>query len=137
MGKNLPILRYTMRKTIEEIAKEDGRYSAMGLKYVHDGLGQIVQKIRESRGYDPEPHHISGQDLAMGLAELSVERWGRLAKMVFARWGINCSRDLGEIVYLMIANEWMTAQETDTIEDFDDVFDFETMFEKQFKFELK
>ena len=126
-----------MRKTIEEIAKEDGRYNVMAFKHVHDGLGLIVQKIRESRGYDPEPHHISGQDLAMGLAELSIERWGRLAGMVFKRWGINCSRDFGEIVYLMIDNGWMTAQETDTVEDFDDVFDFDTLFEKQFKFELK
>ena len=137
MGKKFAHPTVYMRKTIEEIAKDDGRYSAMGLKYVHDGLGQIVQKIRESRGYDPEPHHISGQELAMGLAELSIERWGRLAKMVFQRWGIKCSRDFGEIVYLMIDNEWMTAQETDAIEDFDDVFDFETLFEKQFKFELK
>lgn len=125
-----------MRKTIEEIAKDDGRYDAMAFKYVHDGLGKIVQKIRESRGYDPEPHHISGQDLAMGLAELAVERWGRLARLVFTRWGMSNSRDFGEIVYLMIENGWMTAQETDTIEDFDDVFDFETLFEKQFKFTL-
>ena len=125
-----------MRKTIEEIAKEDGRYSAMGFRYVHDGLGQIVQKIRESRGYYPEPHHISGQELAMGIAELSIERWGLLAKMVLKRWGMTCSRDFGEIVYLMIDNGWMTAQETDTIEDFDDVFDFDTFFEKQFKFSI-
>jgi len=126
-----------MRRSIEEIAKKDGRYNAMAFKFVHDGLAKIVERIRESRGYEPEPHHISGQELALGIAELAIDRWGRLARLVFYRWGVRSSRDFGEIVYLMIENGWMTAQETDTIEDFDDVFDFETIFEKQFKFEMK
>ena len=123
-----------MRKTIEEISKNDGRYDVTAFKFVHDGLGQIVQKIRDSRGYDPEPHHISGQELAMGLGELGIERWGLLAKLVLSKWGLSCSRDFGEIVYMMIEHGWMTAQETDTIEDFDDVYDFKTVFKDKFAF---
>jgi uncharacterized repeat protein (TIGR04138 family) len=79
----------------------------------------------------------ASQDLARGLAQVAAQRWGRLARVVLTHWGVNKTRDLGEIVYLMIENEWMTAQESDTIEDFDKVFDFETVFEKQFEFNTK
>ncbi|RKY11486.1 MAG: hypothetical protein DRP65_04110 [Planctomycetota bacterium] len=125
-----------MRKTIEDIAAEDGRYNAEALKFVYEGLGATIRKIKEAADED-QPRHISGAELSKGLAELAIERWGRLSRMVLNRWGVSTTRDLGEIVYLMINHKWMTAQETDTIEDFDNVFDFEEVFEKQFKFNLQ
>jgi len=125
------------RKNIAQIAEEDGRYDPRALKFVFEGLGVTIQRLQEREGGDPnEPRHISGQDLALGLAELATERWGRLARLVLGRWGVHTTRDLGEIVYLMIRHQWMTSQPEDRIEDFDDVFDFETMFEKRFDFEL-
>ena len=126
-----------MKSTIEQIAKEDGRFDAKALKFIYEGLGRTVQKIRDSEVDDSMPRHISGQELALGLGELATERWGRLARIVLNHWGIRTSRDMGEIVYLMIAHNWMSAQETDTIEDFDNVFDFETVFEKNFVLEIK
>jgi len=124
-----------MKKTIEEIATEDGRYNADALKFVYEGLGATIQKTKEDRDED-QPHHITGAEFSRGLAKLAIERWGRLSRMVLNYWGVNTTRDLGEIVYLMIRHQWMTAQETDTIEDFDDVFDFQQIFEKQFHFNL-
>ncbi len=121
-----------MKKSIEAIAAEDGRYNALALKFVYEGLGVTIEKIRSDQ---LEKRHISGDELSLGLAELAVERWGRLARLVLNRWGVTTTRDLGEIVYLMIANNWMTAQQDDTIDDFDDVYDFERVFEKDFKFE--
>jgi len=124
-----------MRKTIEEIASEDGRYSPDALKFVYEGLGATIQKIKETAGED-KPHHITGAEFSRGLAQLAIERWGRLSRMVLNHWGVRTTRDLGEIVYLMIRHQWMTAQETDTIEDFDDVYDFQQIFENQFRFNL-
>lgn len=126
-----------MKRTLEEISQQDGRYDAKALKFVFDGLGHTIQKIRSEEEEPSEPRHITGAELATGLADLAIERWGRLARMVLNVWGVQTTRDLGEIVYLMIAHKWMTAQESDTIEDFDDVYDFETVFEKQFRFELQ
>ncbi len=125
-----------MKDSIEDIAKQDGRYDANALKFVFEGLGSTIQRIRSEAEEDPGPHHISGQDLAEGLGLLAKENWGRLARMVLNRWGVRTTRDLGEIVYLMISCGWMTAQEGDLIEDFEDVFDFETVFEKQFDFDI-
>lgn len=124
-----------MKKTIEEIATEDGRYNAQALKFVYEGLGATIRKIKEAADED-QPRHISGADFSRGLARLAIERWGRLSRMVLNRWGVSSTRDLGEIVYLMIDHKWMTAQETDRIEDFNEVYDFEDVFEKHFKFNL-
>ena len=122
-----------MKKNIEQIAKEDGRYNASAVKFIYDGLGYTIQSVKEG-GKQFDSHHISGAELANGIAQLAVKRWGRLAKSVLNQWGVKTTRDIGEIVHLMIANEWMTAQENDIIEDFDDVYDFEETFEKNFRF---
>lgn len=124
-----------MREAIEKIAADDGRFNPKALFFVHDGLGKVIRDFKDTEA-EGSPHHISGQDLARGLAQIAAQRWGRLARIVLSNWGVNKTRDFGEIVFLMIRNQWMTAQETDSIEDFDDVFDFEEVFEKQFKFNL-
>ena len=126
-----------MKKTIEEIAKEDGRYDARALKFVFEGLAATIDKFRQQEDPEAMPRHITGQELARGLAEVAQQRWGRLAAMVLEYWGIRTTRDFGEIVYLMIDYGWMTSQETDTIDDFDHVFDFTEVFEKNYTIEIR
>ncbi len=123
-----------MREEIEKIAVDDGRFNPKAWFFVHDGLGKVIREFKDAEAEDSVQHHISGQDLARGLAQLAAQRWGRLARVVLTHWGVNKTKDLGEIVFLMIKNEWMTAQETDSIDDFDNVYDFEEVFEKEFKF---
>ena len=94
----------TNKKSIEEIAKEDGRYSAEALKFVFEGLGATIRHIAQSEGEHSDPRHITGKEFSEGLGQLSLERWGRLGRMVLNRWGINTTRDFGEIVFLMIKN---------------------------------
>jgi len=116
------------KRTIEEIAELDGRYNPRGVRFVYDGLGFTVKKI------SGQPGHISGQVLCQGLRQLSIEKWGKLALLVLNSWNIKTTRDLGEIVYLLIENKWMKAQPTDTIDDFNDVFDFNAAFKEGFSF---
>jgi uncharacterized repeat protein (TIGR04138 family) len=124
-----------MERSIEQIARQDGRYDAKALYFVYEGLGKTIQNIREDAAC-AENRHISGQELANGLGKLAIKRWGKLAGLVLNEWGLHTTRDFGEIVYLMIANKWMRSQETDQIEDFDNVFNFEAMFETRFNFEM-
>lgn len=125
-----------MKKTIEEIAIEDGRYHAKALKFVFEGLAATIDKMRQQEDPETMPRHITGEELAWGLAEVAQKRWGRLAGMVLRQWGVHSTRDFGEIVYLMIDSGWMTSQETDSIEDFYNVYDFSDVFEKQYAFEI-
>ncbi len=124
-----------MKKSLEEIYRQDPRYSLNALKFIYEGLGETIKSIR-SKQTEQSSRHISGDELSRGLAELAKKRWGRLSRVVLNHWGINTTRDMGEIVYIMIDNNWMTARESDRIEDFDNVFDFEKEFEKDFKFDI-
>jgi uncharacterized repeat protein (TIGR04138 family) len=125
-----------MKETLEQIARDDGRYDARALKFIYEGLATTIEKLRQDEDAD-HPRHITGQELAWGLADVAMQQWGRLAAMVLQRWGVHNTRDFGEIVYLMISHEWMTSQPTDTIEDFNDVFDFGTVFERDFQIEIR
>lgn len=111
-----------MKKKLEDIAKEDSRFSAGALKFVYEGLGYAAKHAVA------EPSHVTGQALCEGLRMLALEKWGRLAKLVLNNWNIKTTRDFGEIVYLMIKHEWMSTQPTDSIDDFNDVYDFKTAF---------
>jgi len=55
--------------------------------------------------------------------------------LVLNSWGIKSTRDFGEIVYLMIENEWMSAQPGDKIDDFNDLYDFKAVFKDNFSFD--
>ena len=117
-----------MKKNLEQIAKEYGRFSPPGIRFVYEGLGYAAKKITV------EPKHVTGQALCEGLRKLALEKWGRMAMAVLNAWGIKTTRDFGEIVYLMIKHEWMSAQPADSIDDFNDVYDFKTVFKDQFEF---
>jgi len=117
-----------MKKNLEEIANEDGRFKSQAVKFVYEGLGYTAKKIVA------EPTHVNGQTLCEGLKRLAIEKWGRLAMLVLNNWGIKNTHDFGEIVYLMIKHKWMSAQPTDSIDDFDSVYDFKTVFKDQFEY---
>lgn len=125
-----------MKKTIDEIARQDTRYEGRALKFIFEGLATTIDELRQQEDPGQPPRHISGQELSWGLARLAQKRWGRLAAMVLEQWGVKGTRDFGEIVYLMIDNGWMTSQETDTVEDFDAVFDFKEVFEEKFVIDI-
>ncbi len=117
-----------MKKNLEQIAKEDSRYGIAAIRFVYEGLGYTAKNVAS------EPKHVSGQTLCEGLRELAIEKWGRLALLVLNTWGITTTRDFGEIVYLMIKHEWMSAQPNDSIDDFNNVYDFKIVFKDQFAF---
>ena len=117
-----------MKKNLEQVAKEDGRFCAAAIKFVYEGLGYTAKNVAS------EPKHVNGQTLCEGLRELALEKWGRLAMLVLNTWGIKTTNDLGDIVYLMIRHEWMSAQPNDSVDDFNNVYDFKTVFKDQFKF---
>ena len=117
-----------MKKGLDEIARENGRYHPAAFTFVYEGLGYTVQHITQ------ESRHVSGQTLCEGLRRMAIEKYGRLALMVLTAWGLKTTRDFGEIVYILIDHEWMSAQPTDAIDDFNDVYDFQATFKDQFAF---
>ena len=91
-----------MKRKLIEIAREDGRYNAAALKFIYEGLGYTVKNFSE------KPQHVSGQTLCEGLRNFAIQKWGSLAFLVLNSWGVKNTRDFGEIVYLMIKNNWLS-----------------------------
>ncbi|AQQ70081.1 Protein restricted to Verrucomicrobia-Planctomycetes group [Limihaloglobus sulfuriphilus] len=120
------------RTEIRKLAKTDSRYHPDAFFLVCDGLEHAVTKLRKNVKY-PADRHISGKELSSSIAELALDRWGYMTRIVLKRWGVEETLDFGEIVYLMIDNKLMSSQPGDTIQDFVDVFDFEDVFEKKFR----
>jgi uncharacterized repeat protein (TIGR04138 family) len=118
-----------MKKSLEDIAEESGRFSSQAVRFVSEGLSHTIKKT------GGEPGHVTGQTLCDGLRKMALERWGRLAMLVLNSWGIKTTRDFGEIVYSLVKHKWISAQPTDSINDFDDVYDFRTVFKDQFRFQ--
>lgn len=79
-----------------------------------------------------EPRHISGKELAHGVKELALDRYGPMARTVLEHWGIHSTRDLGEIVFAMVECGILIRREEDRKEDFQDLYDFEEVFERSY-----
>lgn len=112
-----------MKRDLDDIAIADGRYSPAAFRFVYEGLEYTVTHVVEERG------HVSGQTLCEGLRRMAIEKYGQLALLVLHTWNVKTTRDFGEIVYALIAQEWMSAQPTDTIDHFNNVYDFRDAFE--------
>lgn len=123
-------------EVIREICREDHRYTRECYRFVRYALEFTMQRDQERReamraqGLTVSNNpHVTGKDLLRGIRDLSRERFGPLAPVVFRQWGVQSTEDFGRVVFNMVEAELMSKQETDTLDDFKDGFDFETAFE--------
>ena len=122
-------MNQTQKKTLEQVVDESGRYPLEAFEFVRHGLNFTVQQIHgEARAKAETASHVSGQQLAWGLRNYAVMRYGLLARTVLDHWGIHRTYDLGKIVFVMVESKLMQKTDEDHIHDFDSVFDFDTAF---------
>jgi uncharacterized repeat protein (TIGR04138 family) len=129
------------KKTIEQIIEQDGRYPLEAVQFIREGLNFTVthyfgDHVETDDAERSQLRHVSGDQLCEGLRQLALQRWGLMAKSVLAQWNIHRTRDFGEIVFLLVNNDWMHKQPRDAIEDFDEIYDFTQAFEKEFEIAL-
>ena len=124
---------------IENLAECDGRYKSDAYLFVYDALEYTVQKLgRDKDTLTEEKRHISGRDLLFGISEYSADQFGPLTCSVFAHWGVEQTRDFGEIVFNLVGANLLRKTDEDRIEDFVDVYDFAEEFDwKKRKADLK
>jgi len=113
-------------KSLEELAREIGKYPVDAFNFVREGLKFTVNKIHQNT---QEETHITGQDLCWGLRDYALNRWGLLAPVVLHNWNISSTMDFGTIVFAMVDAGWMAKRDNDTINDFSNVYDFRAAFE--------
>lgn len=112
---------------IRKIVEEDPRYDSAAYRFVLEALTYTQQSVSEG------DRHVSGEELLQGIKELGLKTFGPLAGMVFSAWGIEDTRDFGNIVFNLVEKGYMGEQEEDSIEDFQDGFDLDTVFWEEYR----
>jgi len=106
---------------VEEICGKDKRYKPDAYEFILRGLTFTQGKLKRKA-------HVSGPELARGLRDYAVDQYGALAARVLSHWGINNTRDFGNIVFNMIGHKLLSKNEKDCLADFNAVYDFDEAF---------
>ena len=103
------------------LRRRNPRYEEGAYLFVLSALNYVLERLAQ-------PRHISGPELAEGVRDLAIERFGPMARTVLEHWGIERTADVGEIVFALVETGVLIKQDEDTVEDFADVFDFDDAF---------
>jgi uncharacterized repeat protein (TIGR04138 family) len=112
-------------EVMDRLRERHPRYHETAYFFILSALHYVLEHL-------PEPRHISGRELAEGVRDLALDRFGPMARSVLEYWGIRATADLGEIVFALVDCGILIRQEEDCIEDFIGVFDFEEAFERNY-----
>lgn len=112
-------------EVLDRLRRRYPRFHEAAYLFVLSSLHHVIDGL-------PEPRHISGAELAEGARELALERFGPMARTVLEHWGVESTRDLGEIVFALVECGILIKEDEDSLEDFDGVFDFEEAFDRDY-----
>jgi uncharacterized repeat protein (TIGR04138 family) len=107
------------RRLLTWVTETDNRYHPNAYHFV-------LEALRFTQCHFKKPRHITGRELLAGIARFAKQRFGEMAILVFNEWGIQASRDFGNIVFNLVELGEVKKTAEDRIEDFDDGFDLET-----------
>lgn len=110
---------------LERLQDRYPRFHGKAYLFLLSALHSVLEGLEE-------PRHISGKELALGVRELALKRYGPMARTVLEHWGIHSTQDLGEIVFAMVECGVLIKREEDRKEDFHDLYDFEEVFERDY-----
>ncbi len=102
-------------QVIRAIVAQDGRYAINAYEFTLEALSYTIRAHHAGAR-----KHIACKELIVGFAEYGAEVFGFLVSSVFKQWGVKTGKDVGNVVFNMIAKELLTKSESDTIEEFDD-----------------
>lgn len=106
---------------LERLRERYPRFHDMAYLFVLSALHHVLQRL-------PEPRHISGAELAGGVRDLALEKFGPMARTVIEHWGIHETGDVGDVVFALVEAGILIKQEEDTRADFEGVYEFDDAF---------
>jgi uncharacterized repeat protein (TIGR04138 family) len=115
---------------LDRLQERYPRFHARSFVFVLQALHRVIQSL-------DAPRHVSGQELAEGVRELALDRFGPMARTVLEHWGIHDTEDVGRVVFAMVEQGILIKQEGDQPEDFSDVFDFEEAFDLNYPWDAR
>ena len=113
-------------RSLEDVVREKGLYDVEAYRFVFESLDFLLGKLDERR-------HVTGAELAHAVRELALERFGFMAKTVLHEWGLRRTADIGEIVFHLVGEGFMSKTESDRKSDFDNIYDFDAAFDQGYR----
>ncbi len=110
---------------MDRIRLREPRFHEAAFLFVLSALEFSQTKLAQRR-------HITGAELAWACRNLAIERYGVMARLVLAHWGVTSTLDLGDIVFALVDLGLLVSQPTDSRDDFADVFDFAQAFDREY-----
>ncbi len=111
------------------LQERNPRFHAKAYLFVLSALQVVIEGLER-------PRHISGEELANGVRNLAIERFGPLARTVLEHWGVHSTEDVGDVVFALVECGVLVKQDEDRREDFRELFDFEEAFERAYPWGL-
>jgi uncharacterized repeat protein (TIGR04138 family) len=109
-----------------DLCREDPRFSYEAYEFVCDAVTFTQDRLgragSESDDEDEE-RHVSGGELLRGVCDLAVQQFGLMAPVVFKRWGVRTTDDVGTMVFNLIKVQRLSKSDRDAPDDFRDLFD--------------
>lgn len=110
-------------EVLDRLRERNPRYHETAYLFVLSALHYVIERLSE-------PRHISGRELAEGVRDLAIERFGPMARTVLEHWGVRQTADVGDLVFALVDCGILIKQDDDALEDFRNVFSFDDAFER-------
>jgi uncharacterized repeat protein (TIGR04138 family) len=110
--------------------QRDPRFAPDAYGFLCDVLAHTVKMLGREEAPD---RHVSGPELLAGWRDLAVLEFGPLGHLVMREWGVQCSEDVGAMVFNFINIGYFGRSDTDRIEDFSDGVDLQASLKRPFK----
>jgi len=107
---------------LADVVRRQSRFRQGAYEFVREAV------VYASRVVYATGTHVTGGQLLEAMRQLARERYGVLAREVFAHWGIRRTEDVGSIVFELVDAEILSKTEEDSLDDFRDVYDLDVAF---------
>jgi uncharacterized repeat protein (TIGR04138 family) len=111
---------------IYEICEKAPRFKPQAFFFVFMALA----RCRVTEGLSG---HVSGKQLLRAFADEARSQYGPMAKAVLNHMGFHSTRDVGDLVFLMVQEGLLSKTDQDSAEDFADGFDFDEEFVQRYE----
>ncbi len=125
---------------LDEVVRRDPRYALEAYEFVRVALAhtqRMLGRVPPPEGAGERDYHVTGAQLLEGVRDLALREFGLMARTVFRTWGINCTADIGQIVFNLVAANLMSKTDEDTLDDFRDVYDLDQVLVRDYRIEVK
>lgn len=102
-----------------DILARDSRYNARAYTLLTDVIRCLSGE---------ESKNVSGADILEEFKERALDLYGPMAYTVLTEWGLNCTEDIGEMIFNLVESRRIGKHETDSKEDFVGGYDFKEVF---------